>query len=203
MFQRGHSDDGCDLASTLCEYDLRKGDELVMWCERVRRVRRESISSELLMCGGGARSILLMPLMARSLETIDVCLFYACCSSDSVGVGGNVYCVAAVVKVVFFCLGVLKYVVFLCKECDGCCVFGLYCDAWSCRWSCMGSMRVAIPNAAFCMTCSLLMLVEDARGDHLEEAYSRAGLMTSLWVEMNVYFCLPHTVSVCACTEML
>ena len=35
-------------------------------------------------------------------------------------------------------------------------------------------------NAAFCMTCSLLMLVEDARGDHMEEAYSRAGLMTAL-----------------------
>ena len=24
-------------------------------------------------------------------------------------------------------------------------------------------------NAAFCMTCSLLMLVEDVRGDHMEE----------------------------------
>ena len=35
-------------------------------------------------------------------------------------------------------------------------------------------------NAAFCMTCSLLMLVEDARVDHMEEAYSRAGLMTAL-----------------------
>ena len=34
---------------------------------------------------------------------------------------------------------------------------------------------VAVLNAAFCMTCSLLMLVEDARGDHMEEAYSRAG----------------------------
>ena len=33
-------------------------------------------------------------------------------------------------------------------------------------------------NAAFCMTCSLLMLVEDARRDHMEEAYSRAGLIT-------------------------
>ena len=32
----------------------------------------------------------------------------------------------------------------------------------------------------FCMTCSLLMLVEDARGDHMEEAYSSAGLMTAL-----------------------
>ena len=39
---------------------------------------------------------------------------------------------------------------------------------------------VAVLNAAFCMNCSLLMLVEDARGDHMEEAYSRAGLMTAL-----------------------
>ena len=31
-----------------------------------------------------------------------------------------------------------------------------------------------------CMTCSLLMLVEDAIGDHTEEAYSRAGLITAL-----------------------
>ena len=59
----------------------------------------------------------------------------------------------------------------------------------------MGSMRVSsciccmfvsrvrsvsILNVAFCMTCSLLMLVEDARGDHMEEAYSRADLMTAL-----------------------
>ena len=39
---------------------------------------------------------------------------------------------------------------------------------------------VAILNAGFCMTCSLLMLVEDERGDHMEEAYSRAGLMTAI-----------------------
>ena len=26
MLQRWHSGDGCDLASTLCKYDLRKGD---------------------------------------------------------------------------------------------------------------------------------------------------------------------------------
>ena len=31
-----------------------------------------------------------------------------------------------------------------------------------------------------CMTCSLLMLVENARGDHMKEAYSRASLMTAL-----------------------
>ena len=39
---------------------------------------------------------------------------------------------------------------------------------------------VAVLNATFCMTCSLLMLVEDTRGDHMAEAYSRAGLMTAL-----------------------
>ena len=39
---------------------------------------------------------------------------------------------------------------------------------------------VAVLNAAFCMTCSLLKLVEDARGDHIEEAYSGAGLMPAL-----------------------
>ena len=61
--------------------------------------------------------------------------------------------------------------------------------------SCMGSVsvlsciycmfmycvhHVAVLNAAFCMTCNLLMMVDDARGDHMEEAYSRAGLMTAL-----------------------
>ena len=35
-------------------------------------------------------------------------------------------------------------------------------------------------QAAFCITCRLLRLVEDARGDHMEETYSRAGLMTAL-----------------------
>ena len=39
---------------------------------------------------------------------------------------------------------------------------------------------VAVLNAAVCMTRSLLMLVEDARGDHMEESYSRAGLMAAL-----------------------
>ena len=38
----------------------------------MRRVRRGSISSELLMCGGGMRSILLLPLVDRCIETIDV-----------------------------------------------------------------------------------------------------------------------------------
>ena len=57
---------------------------------------------------------------------------------------------------------------------------------------------VAVLNATFCMTCSLLMLVDDARGDHMEEAYSRVGLMTALWAAMSVSFCLPHPVAMSA-----
>ena len=75
MLQKGHSGDGCVLASTLCKYDLRKGDLFVLSGARVRRVRRGSLSSELLVCGGGVRSILLLPLVARCLETIDVCIW--------------------------------------------------------------------------------------------------------------------------------
>ena len=41
----------------------------------MRRVRRGSLYSELLMCGGGVRSILLLPLVARCQETIDVCIW--------------------------------------------------------------------------------------------------------------------------------
>ena len=72
--------------------------------------------------------------------------------------------------------------------------------------------RVAVLNAVFCMTCSLLMLLDDARGDHMEEAYFRPGLMTAFEVAMSVFFYLPNPVAVrafiiccglCACTEML
>ena len=45
------------------------------------------------MCGGRVSSILLLPLLARCLETIDVCIWHM-----SVVVIGNVCCVAAVVK---------------------------------------------------------------------------------------------------------
>ena len=51
------SGDGCDLA-----YDLLR----VMWL---------SIFSELIMCSGGVRSMLLLPLVARCVETIDVCIW--------------------------------------------------------------------------------------------------------------------------------
>ena len=75
MLPRGHSGDECVLASTLCKHDLRKGDLFVLSWARVRRVRRGSISSELLVCRGGVRSILLLPLVARGLETRDVCIW--------------------------------------------------------------------------------------------------------------------------------
>ena len=68
------------------------------------------MSSELIMCGGGVRNILLMPLVARFLETIDVCIwrmFVSVCCSDCVVVCGNVRCVA----------GVDEYSVFLALEC--------------------------------------------------------------------------------------
>ena len=42
---------------------------------RVRRVRRGCGSSELIMCGGDVRSILLFPNVTRCLETIDVCIW--------------------------------------------------------------------------------------------------------------------------------
>ena len=76
--------------------------------------------------------------------------------------------------------------VLLCQGCDGYCVFCLYCEAWSCRCSCMGSVSVSscswnntsccmfvsnvhlatVLNAVFCMPWSLLMVVEDERDDH-------------------------------------
>ena len=39
MLQKENSGDECDLASTLCKYDLMKGDLLVLNWTRVRRVR--------------------------------------------------------------------------------------------------------------------------------------------------------------------
>ena len=71
---------------------------------------------------------------------------------------------------------------------------------------------MAVVNDVFCMICSLLKLAEDERGDHMEEAYSRAGLTTALYIGMSVSFCLPHPVAVsdfmicrglCAHIEML
>ena len=59
----------------MCRYYLRNGNLFVLNWARVRRVSRGSVSSELLMCGGGVLSILLLPLVARCIETIDVCIW--------------------------------------------------------------------------------------------------------------------------------
>ena len=75
-------------------------------------------------------------------------------------------------------------------------VFCLNCEVCvDYKCSCMGSMSVlsyrfcmfmscvnpmAVLNAAFCMTCRLLMLIEDARGDHMKEAYTRGPRRHSL-----------------------
>ena len=60
------------------------------------------MSSELLMCDGGVRSILLLPLVARCLETIDVCIWRMFLFvSVVVTVSGfcvNACCIAAIVK---------------------------------------------------------------------------------------------------------
>ena len=47
---------------------------------------------------------------------------------------------------------------------------------------CVLCVSYGVFNAAFCMTCRLLMLVDDARCNHMEEGYSMSGLMTALWV---------------------
>ena len=82
----------------------------------------------------------------------------------------------------------------------------IYCMSVSCVHP------VEVLNAAFCMTCSLIILIDDARGDHMEGAYSRDSRMTALLVDMSVLSCLYHHVVVsdfiicsglCACTEML
>ena len=92
MIQRVHSGDRCNLASTLFKYDLRTGNLFVLGRARVRRVRRGSISSEMLKCGGVVRSIVLWHLVAKCIETIYVCIwhmfvFYVCCTDyvESVG----------------------------------------------------------------------------------------------------------------------
>ena len=63
------------MASTLCKYDLRKGDLFILSWARVRRVMRGSISSDLLMGGGGVRMILLLPFVDRCIKTIYVCIW--------------------------------------------------------------------------------------------------------------------------------
>ena len=55
----------------LCD-DVRSIYLFVLGWVRAQRVKRGSISSELLMWGEGVRSIFLLPLVARCIETLDV-----------------------------------------------------------------------------------------------------------------------------------
>ena len=69
-----------------------------------------------------------MPIDNRCMYMVHVC-FYVCCS-DCVGVFGNVCCVAAVVKNWCFLKSWgVEICVCLCRGCDRCCVFCLYCEA--------------------------------------------------------------------------
>ena len=55
---------------------------------------------------------------------------------------------------------------------------------------------VAILSAVFCIICILSMLVSDALGDQMVEAYSSTGLVMALYVASMVSLCLPHFVEV-------
>ena len=79
------------------------------------------------MCGVGVCNILLLPLVARCIETIDVCIWRMFVFMSVVvivwGLWECLLCSTDVKYSVFFSLAVLKYVVCLFKGCDGCCVF--------------------------------------------------------------------------------
>ena len=68
-----HIGNGCVLASTLCKYDLRKGDLFVLNWARLRRVRPENFSTEL-QCVVEACTLICYCLLPRCLETIHVCI---------------------------------------------------------------------------------------------------------------------------------
>ena len=75
-------------------------------------------------------------------------MFVLCPCSDGVELYVIACCVAAVVKTIFLSISgnlvlVLKYVVCLCRGCDGCCIFYLNCEAWNCRFSIMGRGSVS------------------------------------------------------------
>ena len=76
MLQRGHSGDGCVLASTLCKYDLRKGDLFVLRWARMRRVWwGKALFRAACVWWGVCAVFLLLSFVARCLETIDVCIW--------------------------------------------------------------------------------------------------------------------------------
>ena len=57
---------------------------------------------------------------------------------------------------------------------------------------------VSILSAVFCVSCSLLMFVSDASGDHMVETYSSMGLAMALYLSRIVSFCFLHVIDVSA-----
>ena len=74
MLQRGHSGNRCDPVSTLCKYDLRKGDLIVLKWARAPTSEVRKYLFRAAMCVGGVGIILLLSLGARCLESLDVCI---------------------------------------------------------------------------------------------------------------------------------
>ena len=70
-------------------------------------------------------------------------------------------------------------------------VWEVFCHSFRCCMFVSCVHPVAVLNAEFCITCSSLMLVEDARGNHMKKAYSRA---------MSAFIICS---GLCACIEML
>ena len=76
----------------------------------------------------------------------------------------------------------------MCKGCDGCCVFCLYYDVWSCSCSCMGSMSVSsckrciFVSCAYCFSskCCILHDLKFLNAGRTCKSYSRASLMAAL-----------------------
>ena len=91
----------------------------------------------------------------------------------------------------------LKYVVCLSKGYDGCCVFYLYCDAWSCMCSCIGSMTVS--SCRYCMfaSCVYPVAVLNLSAGWLKRAYNsnRREAGRYLFIAVNVWWrCVQYFV---------
>ena len=109
------------------------------------------------------------------------------------GVCENVCCVAAVLtdrvflalecwSVLYVCVRGVMDVVFSIYIVTHSAVGARVWDVWVFRHAygvCLCLVCI-LWQISLCMPCSLLMLVKDARGDHMEEAHYRASLMTTL-----------------------
>ena len=74
MLQRGHSGDGCVLASTLCKYDLRRE----IFCSELGKGATSEAGKYLFRAASvwwRCAQYFVIALVARCLETIDVCIW--------------------------------------------------------------------------------------------------------------------------------